>query len=282
MIIDFRVTVPASERGESARTQGDYASNYGRIYVGNRGGGRTVADMLAAMDEAGVDRAVLQAEWGDGDYRELNDAVARIVEQHPDRFVGYCTVNPGAGDDMAEVVEHEVRERGMRGVNLQPWAYRVMANDPRFFAMYAKCQELGVPVTIHSSINFSNNRSIEFGRPLYLCEIACEFPDLTIVANHGGWPWVPELVAIAWKHANVYIEIGAVSPKYIGTPGAGWELLMQHGNSLLQDRVLFATDNMIPFKRAVDELQVLPLKDAVRRKWLGENAVALLERTEHA
>jgi uncharacterized protein len=174
-----------------------------------------------------------------------------------------------------------VRERGARGVNLQPFSYRLLASDRRFYPLYQKCQELGVPVTIHSSINFSNDRSIKFGRPLELCDVACDFPDLVIVANHGGWPWVPELVAIAWKHANVFIEIGAVAPKYIGTPGTGWELLMQHGNSsLLSDRVLFATDNMIPYARAVEELQELPLKDDVKEAWLGGNAARLLEQVE--
>jgi len=84
------------------------------------------------------------------------------------------------------------------------------------------------------------------------------------------------MVAVAWKHPNVYIEIGAVSPKYIGTPGTGWEPLMVYGNSLLQDRVLFATDNMLPPKRCADELKALPLKDAVKDKWLGGNAARLL------
>ena len=283
MIVDFRVTLPGSEwRSQDdadvdAGDAGNYMANYGRIYSGDRGGGSDAAAMVDAMTEVGIDHAVLQAEWAAGDYRAMNDAVARIVSEHPDRLTGYCTVNPGAGDDMAAVVEREVTERGMRGVNLQPFSYRVKAEDKRFYPLYQKCQELGVPVTIHTSINFSNDRSIEYGRPLPLCEIACDFPELTIVANHGGWPWVAELVAIAWKHRNVYIEIGAVAPKYIGTPGGGWETLIQFGNTLLQDQVLFATDNMIPFDRAVRELKELPLKPAVMEKWLGGNAAALLK-----
>lgn len=174
-----------------------------------------------------------------------------------------------------------MRARGARGVNLQPFSYRVLANDKAFYPLYAKCQELGVPVTIHTSINFSSDRPIDFGRPLYLCDVACAFPDLVLVANHGGWPWVSELVAVAWKHANVYIEIGAVAPKYIGRPGSGWELLMQHGNSsLLRGRVLFATDNMLPYERAVGELQALPLSDRSKEAWLGGNAARLLAAVE--
>ena len=286
-IIDFRVTLPAREwtdpssDGDERFSDREYLANYNRIYTRERGGGRDAADMVAAFREAGIDRAVLQAEWAAGDYRAMNDAVHRIVGEHPSELTGYVTVNPDAGDNMAAVVEQEVRERGAKGVNLQPFSYRVMANDKRFYPLYAKCQELGVPVTIHSSINFSNDRSIAYGRPIVLDEIACDFPDLTIVANHGGWPWVNELVAVAWKHANVYIEIGAVAPKYIGTPGTGWETLLHYGNtSLLSDRVLFATDNMIPYQRAVQELQELPLKDHVKEGWLGENAARLLSEVE--
>jgi len=177
---------------------------------------------------------------------------------------------------MAKIVEEEVKEREFKGVNIQPFSYRLRCNDKRFYPVYAKCQELGIPITIHCSINFSVDRTIDYGRPIYLDEVACDFPDLTIVANHGGWPWVTEMVAVAWKHPNVYIEIGAVSPKYIGRPGTGWEPLMVYGNSLLQDRVLFATDDMLPAKRCVEELNALPLKDAVKEKWLGVNAARVL------
>lgn len=281
MIIDFRVTLPASEWRTPGEAGASYMSNYGRIYRGDRARSTTGQEMVESLSAAGVDRAVLQAEWASGDYRAMNDAVHRLVTAHPDRLVGYVTVDPSRDDDMAKVVEYEVRERGARGVNLQPFAYRLRANDERLYPLYAKCQELGVPVTVHTSINFSNDRSIDFGRPLYLCDVACAFPDLTIVANHGGWPWVAEMVAVAWKHANVYVEIGAVAPAYIGTPGTGWEVLMQHGNSsLLSDRVLFATDNMIPYSRAVEELKGLPLKDAVKEKWLGTNAERLLAQVE--
>jgi predicted TIM-barrel fold metal-dependent hydrolase len=279
LIIDFRVTVPASERaapGEQSGGRG-YMANYGRVYQGSRGGGRDADALVASMDEAGVDHAVLQAEWASGDFRLLNDAALRIAGRFPGRFTPYVTVNPAEYVDMVEVVK-EGHERGARGVNLQPFSYRLHAHDKRFYPLYSKCQELALPVTIHTSINFSNDRSIDFGRPLYLCEVACDFPNLTIVANHGGWPWVTEMVAVAWKHPNVYIEIGAVSPKYIGTPGTGWEPLLVYGNrGLLEDRVLFATDSMLPFRRVIDELRELPLKEETKAKWLGANAARLLK-----
>ena len=282
MIVDFRMVTPTNEWMSLEEAQRILPTSYLRGYFGTYSDVANMMnvatdDLIRSMDEGGVDKAVLQGEWAIGDYRKQNDAVYRLVQAHPDRFVAaYLCVNPLEDDDMAEAVAREVKERGFKGVNIQGWSCRLKANDKRFYPVYSKCQELGIPVTVHSSINFSVDRTIDYSRPIYLDEVACDFPNLTIVANHGGWPWVTEMVAVAWKHPNVYIEIGAVSPKYIGTPGTGWEPLMVYGNSLLQDRVLFATDNMLPPKRCVDELKVLPLKDAVKDKWLGGNAARLL------
>lgn len=282
MIIDFRMVPPFREWVDFEDTRDVFTTSYLKGYLdtykrAEEGSDTKVEDLLRSMDNGGVDKAVLQAEWALGNYRQQNDAVYRIVKNHPDRFVaGYLCINPLEDDDMASVVKKEVEKREFKGVNIQGWAYRMRCNDKRFYPVYEICSELNIPVTIHSSINFTTNRTIDYSRPIYLDEVACDFPELIIIANHGGWPWVNELVAIAWKHPNVYIEIGAVSPKYIGTPGSGWETLMVYGNSLLQDRILFATDCMLPHKRCVDELKALSLKDSVKEKWLGGNAARLL------
>jgi uncharacterized protein len=282
MIIDFRMVAPIREYMNAEEAQKILPNSYLRGYLNtyedvNRLTQVTVDQLIHSMEQDGVDKAVLQAEWAIGDYRRENNAVYNIVQSHHDKFVaGYLCVNPLEDDNMADVVESEVKERGFKGVNIQPWAYRMRCNDKRFYPVYAKCLELGIPITIHSSINFTIDRTIDYGRPLYVDEVACDFPDLFIVANHGGWPWVNEMVAVAWKHPNVYIEIGAVSPKYIGMPGSGWESLMVYGNSLLQDRILFATDGMLPHKRCIEEINALPLKEEVKAKWLGGNALRIL------
>mgnify|MGYP001093294306 CR=1 FL=1 len=279
MIIDFRVTAPIKEWMSLEEAQRIFPASYMRSYAEIYDVGKevTIDNLIRSLDEAGVDKAVLQSEWELGDYRKQNDAVYRIVQAYPNKFVsGFLCLNPLEDDDMVKVVEMEVKERGFKGVNNPVFPYRLRANDKKFYPVYAKCQELGIPVTIHSSTNFSVNRAIDYAGPIYLDEVACDFPDLTIVANHGGWPWVTEMVAVAWKHPNVYIEIGGISPKYIGTPGTGWDPLMVYGNSLLQDRVLFATDSVLPQKRCIEEIKALPLKDTVKGKWLGGNAAKLL------
>ena len=289
MIIDFREAVPRREYAEqlsaeevARRERESTTRGYVRVYRESlqhdeewRG---SVEGIIRSMEEARVDKAVLQAEYGgSGDYHALNDATYRIAKAQPDKFpVYFMCLNPHVDEDMVKVLERGVKEQGFKGLNIQSWAVRVSSTDSRFWPVYAKCQELGLIVTVHSSINFSVDRPIEYSHVSHLDKIACDFPELVLVANHGGWPWVTEMVAVAWKHSNVYIEVGAVSPKYIGAPGSGWEPLMRYGNTLLQDQVLFATDSMLPHKRCVDELKALPLKEEVKEKWLGGNAARIL------
>ena len=287
MIIDFRVTVPpreymgrATPADSARRYQEGTSRGYSRVYRENLQGDwrSSVEGILGSMEEAGIGKAVLQAEYGGtGDYHALNDATARIARAHPDKFpVYFMCLNPLEDEDMVKVLEREVKEQGFKGLNIQAWAVRVNSTDSRFWPVYAKCQELGLIVTVHSSISFNVDRSLYYSHVSHLDKIACDFPELVVVANHGGWPWVLEMMAVAWKHSNVYIELGGVSPKYFATPGSGWEPLMQYGNTLLQNQVLFATDNMLSHKRCVDELKALPLKEEVKEKWLGGNAVRLL------
>lgn len=287
MIIDFRVTVPYREWGERVsredavrRREESTGRGYDRVYrdLMQEEWKTSVEGIIGSMESAGVDRAVVQAEYGgSGDYHALNEAAARMTREHPDRFpVAFMCLNPLMDEDMVKVVERGVEEHGFRGVNIQSWAVRVSSTDSRFWPVYARCQELGLIVTIHSSISFNVDRALDYSHVNHLDRIACDFPELKLVANHGGWPWVLEMMAVAWKHSNVYIELGGVSPKYFGTPGSGWEPLMQYGNSLLQDQVLFATDNMLPHRRCVDELRALSLKDGVKEKWFGLNAAGLL------
>ena len=178
---------------------------------------------------------------------------------------------------MAREAEEWIKNCGMKGVNLQPWAYKLHAHERVFYPLYEKCLELNVPVTIHTGVNYSLTRSMDFGRPIYLDTIACDFPDLKIVASHGGWPWVNEMVAVAWKHPNVYIETGAVSPRYIGRPGTGWETFIQYGNTILKNQILYASEwPLIPFEKIVREAEALPLKDEVKENYLYKNAARLL------
>jgi predicted TIM-barrel fold metal-dependent hydrolase len=87
------------------------------------------------------------------------------------------------------------------------------------------------------------------------------------------------MIAIAWKHANIYLEFGAIAPRYLASPDSGWAPMRHFMNTQLQDRILLGTDwPMIRHDRLFEELPLLGLKDSVMEKYLQGNARKLLER----
>lgn len=285
MIIDFCVIPPLPETLDSfANPEGEFAK-YNQLYANQSESIEALIEnphegLLKLMEEAGVDKAVLTAEDAETtmNMRTPNEKVAEFVRHEPNRFIGMAAVDPHKGMQALRDLEYAVNELGMKALCLEPWLHKLKSSDKRYYPIYAKCVELDIPVWTHCSINFVPSLNIDFGRPVHLDEVAGHFPELTIIAGHGGWPWVDELIAIAWRHKRVMIDISAVRPKYLAKPGSGWEMLMTYGNSLLQDQIIFGTAwPMQSFKESIDEIRSLPLKKPVQRKWLGENAKRILK-----
>lgn len=112
--------------------------------------------------------------------------------------------------------------------------------------------------------------------------MAADFPELKIVMSHDGYPWVLEAALIAWKYPNVYLELAAHRPKYLASPGTGWEPLMRFGQTTIKEKVLFGTGWFLlgrPPAQIVDEFRSLPVAEDVMDLWLGQNARSLLSRT---
>src|SRR5690606_31702323 len=132
------------------------------------------------MEEHGV-RGVVQAEYEQDDPRAVNDRVAAMLAAAPERLLaGVATADPRDPDALDELRRaHE--ELGLRGWIFQPGFLQVHATDPRCAPLYAYCEREGHPVTVHTGVNFSRRGSIEYGRPVYVDQVACQFPDLTIV-----------------------------------------------------------------------------------------------------
>lgn len=278
MILDFRIIGTGAEF-----YPGGYGSlppfmeRYKQLYDFERLCTLPFEEFLAAMKGAGVSRAVLHAEYSFGDAELLNRTVAEKVQANPDTLIGFAGLDPASAHDPVADLDRYVKQMNMKGLNLQPWVQGWYPNDERLYPLYSYCQDSDIPVAIHASLNFALHRRIDYGHPRHLDEVACDFPHLTIIANHGGWPWVNEMVAVAWKRRNVYLEIGGVAPKYIARPGTGWELFLTYGNSLLQDQILFATDSLIPHERAVKEVDMLPFRDEVKEKLLFRNTMRVLK-----
>ena len=240
---------------------------------------------VGLLDEAGVDRVVMMAADKETTLgtKVPNDHVAGLVAQAPERIVGFAAVDPHKGRKAADELEWALRDLGLKGLTIGPWEHQLYPDDERYFPFYELCQAHDVPVTIHASVHFGRFAKLDYSRPIYIDNVAVKFPELKIIAVHGGWPWVAELVAIAWRHKHVYIDISGIRPLYIGKPGTDWEPLMSYGNSVIQDKVLWGTCwPLQPFARSLGEVRDLPLKPHVVDKWTHENAARLLGLSDSA
>ncbi|HBY95121.1 MAG TPA: amidohydrolase [Chloroflexi bacterium] len=233
--------------------------------------GMRIETMLAEMDESGVDIAVLSAFV----YKAVqvtNDMVAAWVRQYPKRFVGCGTVDPR--DKPMRVlgeIKRMAHELGLAALRLEPYAYGdgvrgLPPNDRAYWPIYAACCELNIPVALqvgHSGPLLPS----ECGHPIYLDEVALAFPELKLIGAHIGQPWHEEMMILAWKHPNVYIDTSA-------RPARRWpESFVEFVRGWGQNKVLWATDYpLLSFKRCLDDVEALGLEIEVKRKLLRENA----------
>jgi hypothetical protein len=233
----------------------------------------TLPQFIEQLDEADI-------EWGiiDGDSHERT---AEIVAQFPKRFIGVAIVNPHDGMKAVRELERAVKELGLKCFYATPFRFGIRANDKKFYPLYAKAVELNIPVFIYTTMTYRTDFPMDIGHPVNIDEVAMDFPEMKIIAGLGGWPWVPEMVGVARRHQNVYVSTAGHRPKYFAVPGSGWEMLMQFGNTLLQDKVVFASSWWtygLPIKQVIQEMRALPLKETVKEKWLYENAARLFQR----
>jgi predicted TIM-barrel fold metal-dependent hydrolase len=139
-----------------------------------------------------------------------NDYIAAVVRSDPDRFIGFASVNPRYQGPEAAVVELEraVVDLGLTGVKLYPMYQHWAANDRDVaFPIYAKAQELGIPVMIHQAGSTRIDAKLELGRPALLDDIGRVFRDLRVIVAHCGLPWVDEALFLLTKHPNFYAEL---------------------------------------------------------------------------
>lgn len=279
MIIDYasRPPIPAFEPPQTA-----HLDEYRRVYAASErrvvrptDTQEALSAYLATYDALGAAHVVVKARDTESTFglKVRNEDVATFCSAHGARFIGFAGVDPHKGMAAVRELEIAVRELGLRGLNLQCFELKLAINDKRMYPLYAKCVELDIPVNIHCGINFSTASQMDYGRPIYLDEVMQHFPELRVCASPPGWPWVEELIGVAWRHPNVHIGIVAVRPKLLAQPDAGYRSLLAYGTRMLQDRIVTGTAYpMQPIAEAYAEFDELNLPDDVRRKWLGENA----------
>lgn len=223
---------------------------------------------LEAMDEGGVSLGLASAWHGPQGAMVSNDEVAALTEAHPQRFAAIAAVDLARPMEGVRELRRRVEEQGFKGLRVVPWLWNLPPNDRRYYPLYAECVELGVPFCLQVGHTGPLHPS-EPGRPIpYLDEVALDFPDLVIVAGHIGYPWTEEMIALATKYPNVYIDTSAYTARRY--PEALVRYLRGHGRR----KVMFGSNYpMIRPAKCLEHLADLGLDDEATALFLGETAV---------
>lgn len=237
---------------------------------------RSTDDILTSLRAAGAVRTVvhnlLPTVPG-----LTNDDLAETISGRQE-LIGFVRIDPTGPAAAAREIRRCVEEYGFRGVTLTPFWHRVRADDPSLSPIYEAALEMSVPVWIHTSVNWVRTTPLTYEHPLHLDAVASRYPELRIIAGHGGWPWLADMVAVAWRQPNVYIDVSAFRPRHIATPGTGWDMLWHYLPRTLQDKVVFGSTWQLlgmPLADVLSEVRSLALPADVERKWLIDNASGL-------
>lgn len=225
-----------------------------------------VAATIAAMDRAGIARSLICAWEAPRNSMVSNDEVAAFVAQAPDRLVGVGSVDIAKPMAAMREVRRCVRELGFKAIRVLPWLWEVPPTDRRFYPVYAACCEMDVPFCTQIGHTGPLMPS-EVGRPIYLDQVAIDFPELTIVGGHIGYPWTDEAIAVATKHEHVYIDTSAYTAERY--PAALVDYMKGHGRR----KVLFGSNYpMIMPHKALEALDTLGFDAETKALFLAGNA----------
>ena len=177
-------------------------------------------DIVDAMENSDIDISVILGnDQADAGYKQpwvdspimtaavncSDEEVAFYCNQHPDRLMGFTSIHPDRYQPHKKV-ERAIKEFGMKGVKIYPHS-GFYPNDPRLNGVYQKCIDYDIPAMIHTGIKALQWQSLKYNNPLYVDDVATNFPDLKIVMCHGGYPWVEEFIVVAYSNSNIWVDL---------------------------------------------------------------------------
>ena len=213
-----------------------------------------------------------------------NDSIARAVKEHPDVFFGFGSVDPL--QDVRWCVEevHRCRDLGLLGLKFQPSVQGFFPNEERYYPIYEAAQSLELACLFHMGTTGIGagapggmGLKLKYSHPILVDDVAADFPRLTIIGAHPGWPWTEELLAMAVHKGNVYIDLSGWAPKHFPP------VLLQYARTVLRDKVLFGTDwPLLTIDRWEEEFLALGFPEEVRQKVMLDNVVRVLRLEREA
>jgi predicted TIM-barrel fold metal-dependent hydrolase len=232
---------------------------------------RSLPALVKEMAAAGVVKGVITGRMSGFLGSVSNDDVAAICKAHPKLFVGVAGVDPTQRKAAIRQID-DAMKAGFRGVTIEPGAYPVplYADDRRLYPIYGHCEDLNIPVVIMTGGNAGPDLS--YSDPVPLDRVAADFPTLKIVVSHGNWPWVHQILHIAFRRPNVF-----VSPDMYVYNMPGMDDYLKAADTWLADRFIYGS--AYPLTPLADYAQwflKLPLRAESMERIVYKNAAELL------
>jgi hypothetical protein len=230
---------------------------------------------LGLMDEAGIDYAVILAELAPITTGIADNEYVTEFCSKSGRLIPFASINPYTCTRPAEELENLVRNYGFRGLKLYPTYQHYYPNDAMMYPLYSKAQELGIPISLHIGSSVFTGARLKYGDPIYLDDVAVDFPDLVLLQCHSGRPfWYQKAFFLARLHKNVYMEISGLPPKK----------LLDYFPELerISHKVIYGSDwpGAPTIRENIQTIRNLQISEDSVLKILGQNAAGLLGISE--
>jgi predicted TIM-barrel fold metal-dependent hydrolase len=272
-VIDFHIHV--GDLKEMKPWVQDYFQNYGKVSgveeVVGKDSRMDPQALVSLLNRNGVDYAVILAELSPiTTGMTSNEFVSDFCRGHKE-LIPFASVNPFLHTHVGEELERCAKELGMKGIKLYPTYQQVYPNDRILYPLYAKAQELKLPVMVHTGSSLFRGSRMKYGDPVLLDDVAVDFPELTLIQVHSGRGfWYEAAFFLAQLHPHVYMEISGLPPQN----------LLKYFPDLEKnaDKIVFGSDwpGVPGIARNIETIRSLPLKEETKRRILGENAAKIL------
>jgi uncharacterized protein len=221
----------------------------------------------------------VDSEAGTGRPRLDSASLIGRAAEHPDVLIPFASVDPWKGKRGIQEVTELISSSPVRGFKFHPQTQAFCPSDRQFYPFYEAIAAAGLPAIFHTGqtgigagLRGGGGIKLMYGNPMYLDEVAADFPDLTIIMAHPSVPWQDEALSVALHKGNVYIDLSGWSPKYFPPQ------LVHYSNTLLKDKVLFGSDfPMLTPDRWLKDFAAAEFRDEVRPLILKQNAISLLK-----
>ena len=220
----------------------------------------------------------VDAERETGYRRYKNEEIAELAAKHSDVLIPFASIDPAKGKMGAREARRLAKDFGVKGFKFHPTYQGFFPNDRTAYVLYEAIAAAGAVALFHtgqtgvgSGMRGGNGMRLKYSNPMYLDDVAVDFPDMPIVLAHPSFPWQEEALAVATHKPNVYIDLSGWSPKYFPP------VLVRYANTLLREKVLFGSDwPMITPERWLADFEKIEIKDENRPLILKQNAARLL------